>query len=309
VHIKLISSLGAGLMVVFAATARAGPLTFNTALPVSQGEGILRGDTMVVRGSSGFMDQDITGLAFPLVLGYGLTRDLTLFAMAPVFVHKSVNVATPMGRISRGSNGFGDMLFLGRYTLLEIDHPGSTFRVAPFVGLQVPTGDYHQSDRFGALPRPLQPGSGAWDPNFGSILTYQTLKWEFDADAGFQYNGTAHGFGFGNEAFTDQSIQYRIWPRELGAGVPAFLYAVLESNVIWEGENRMNGRIVPNTSGLAWYLDPGLEYVTDRFVLGTVIQLPVASSLSSKGFADHGLGNHFQVVTVVQWNFFTPYHF
>jgi hypothetical protein len=46
----------------------------------------------------------------------------------------------------------------------------------------------------------------------------------------------------------------------------------------------------------------------DRLVLGTVVQLPVASTLSSAGFADHVLGNHFQVLTVLQWNFFTPYH-
>jgi len=297
-----------GVVAAGASWAVAGPLTFNTALPVSQGEGILRGDAFVLRGSSGFMDEDVTGLAFPFVLGYGLTRDLTLFAIAPVFIHKSVNVTTPMGRISRGSNGFGDMLFLGRYTLLEIDHPGSTFRVAPFAGFQAPTGAYHRSDSFGALPRPLQPGSGAWDPNFGSTLAYQALGWEFDADAGFQYNTSAHGFGFGNELFTDQSVQYRLWPRELGTGVPGFLYAVLEDNLIWVGENRMNGEIVPNTSGLAWYLDPGIEYVTERLVLGTVVQLPVASTLSSAGFADHALGNHFQVLTVLQWNFFTPYH-
>jgi hypothetical protein len=154
----------------------------------------------------------------------------------------------------------------------------------------------------------LQPGSGAWDPQFGSIVTYQTLDLEFDADAGFQYNTSAHGFSFGNELFTDQSIQYRLWPRELGTGVPGFLYAVLESNLIWVGENRMDGNILPNTSGLVWYLDPGVEYVTERFVLGTVVQLPVASTLSSAGFADHTLGNHFQVLTVLQFNFFTPYH-
>jgi hypothetical protein len=248
-----------GLVAASASDALAGPLTFNTALPVSQGEFIFRGDAFVLRGSSGFMDEDVTGLAFPFLLGYGLTRDLTLFAIAPVLVHKSVNVTTPMGRISRGSNGFGDMLFLGRYTLLELDHPGSTFRIAPFAGFQAPTGADHRSDSFGILPRPLQPGSGAWDPQFGSILTSQTLGWEFDTDVGFQYNTTADRFGFGNELFTNQSFQYRIWPRTLGSGVPAFLYLVLEDNLIWVGENRMNDQIVPNTSGLAWYLDPGIE--------------------------------------------------
>jgi len=55
-----------GLATAMAAPAAAGPLTFNTALPVSQGEGILRGDAFVLRGSSGgLMDEDVTGLAFP----------------------------------------------------------------------------------------------------------------------------------------------------------------------------------------------------------------------------------------------------
>lgn len=297
------------LLLASAAPDAAGPITFNTALPISTGEGLVQGNAMVVRGSAATMDQELTGVAFPLVLAYGLTPDLALFAVAPVFVHKSLNVTTPMGRISRGSNGFGDSLFLGRYTLLEIDHPGSTFRLAPFVGLQTPTGDDHRSDRFGTLPRPLQPGSGAWDPQFGSILTYQTLNWEFDADAGYQFNTTADGFSFGDEAFTDQSIQYRLWPRELGSGVPGFLYAVLESDLIWTAKNMMNGQVDSNSGGLIWYLAPGFEYVTERFVLETAVQFPAVTSLNGAGLGPDGFGNDLQVIAAVRWNFFTPYHF
>ncbi len=299
--------LSSPLLSVLSATA--GPITFNTGLAISKGEGIVRGQARVVRGSAGTMDQELTAIAAPAALAYGLTRDLALFAVLPLFVHKSLDLTTPMGRISRGSNGFGDVRFLARYTLLQLDHPGSTLRVAPFAGLQVPTGGHDRSDRFGTIPRPLQPGSGAWDPLGGTVLTYQTLDWEFDTDAGYKSNTTADQFSFGDEAFTDQSIQYRIWPRVLGPGVPGFLYAVLESNLIGTGKNRMHGRVDPDSGGLIWYLDPGVQYVTERYVLEAAVQLPAVTSLNGAGLGKNGLGNDFQLVAGFRWNFFVPDHF
>lgn len=298
-----------GLELAPAASAWAGAITFNTALPVSAGEIIVRGQSRVVRGSAGAMDQQLTGVGGITVLAYGLTPRVTLFATLPLFVHKSLNLTTPMGRISRGTNGFGDSLFLGRYTLLEVNRRGSTLRIAPFFGLWTPTGSDQRSDRFGAIARPLQPGSGSWDPQLGGVLTYQSLKWEFDTSSGYRFNTAADHFSFGDEAFTNQSFQYRVWPSELGSGVPGFLYAVLESNLIWTGKNRMNGKIDPNSGGLIWYLDPGLQWVTERYVLEAAVQLPAVTSFNGAGLGKNGLGNDFQVIAGFRVNLFSPFYF
>jgi len=291
------------LLAVPATPAAAGPITINTALPVSPGQIIIRGDAFVQRAGTGQMDQSFTAVATPAVLVYGLTRDLALVAMGPVFVHKSDNLTTQMGRISRGSNGFGDLAFLARYTLLESDHPGSTFRVAPFAGVQAPTGDDDRSDRFGTLPRPLQPGSRAWDPLLGSILTWQTLDWEFDTDAGYQFNTEADGFQFGNVAFTDQSFQYRLWPRELGSGVPAFLYGVVESNLMWQDTSYASGWL-EHSPGFNWFIDPGLQYVAQRYIVEVAVQLPAFT----QQLAGTPLKTRYAVIAGFRWNLFTPYH-
>jgi len=166
--------------------------------------------------------------------------------------------------------------------------------------LKLPTGSYHQRDGFGLLSRMLQPGSGSWDPLFGLTLTRQTLAWEFDLAAKYQLNTRALGFNFGDEARLDASFQYRLLPRSLeNTGVPAFIYAVLESNVIWNGQNKAGVVSDANSGGLTWNLAPGLQYVTDRFVLEAAIQMPVVQHLNGTA-----LKSDWTVTAGFRWNFF-----
>jgi hypothetical protein len=99
----------------------------------------------------------------PTVLYYGVNADFTLLAVLP-FLYKQVAVTTPMGRLTRSTSGFGDMMAAARYTALAIDHPGETFRVAPFAGVKLPTGAQNEADALGRFPQPFQLGSGSWDP-------------------------------------------------------------------------------------------------------------------------------------------------
>lgn len=300
----LVATSIAGALAVSGGRAVAAPLSFNTALPVAAGQITLRLDSKVLSADAAPMNQDLTAVAALAAVAYGLTRNLALIAMGPLFVDKSLSQDTSTGRITREANGVGDFAFLGRYALVEIDHPGSTFRVAPFAGIQAPTGRDKLSDRFGTLARPLQPGGGAWDPIFGSIATWQTLGWEVDADAGAQINSEADGFRFGDEAFTDQSFQYRLWPRTLGVGTPGFLYGVIESNLQWQGASYASGSRVQQ-AGLNWYSDVGLEYVTPNYVLEAAVQVP----LVTHQFSGTALKENYAFLVGIRWNFFAPYHF
>lgn len=65
------------------------------------------------------------------------------------YFDKFLELDAPGGRIERSASGFGDLLVLGRYTAFALDRPGSTIRLAPFVGLKVPTGKDDVSDSLG----------------------------------------------------------------------------------------------------------------------------------------------------------------
>jgi len=265
----------------FVEEAAAGPITFNSALPVSEGIGILRSQIKLVRkaGDATALNREVTVTAVPLVLAYGITPRLALFGVLP-YVNKGMDITMGANRVRRSTQGLGDGKFFARYTVYQQDRPGDTLRIAPFLGLKMPTGAHDARDALGLLPRVLQSGSGSWDPFAGIAITRQTLDWEFDAAVGYQVNTEASGFEFGDEARLDASFQYRVLPRSLdNVGVPAFVYVVLESSLIRNGKNKLAGATDINSGGTIWNLTPGLQYVTRRYVLETAVQIPTIQSL------------------------------
>lgn len=267
------------------APVQGAPITFNTALPVPEGEGIFR--LQVKRFTSGDdptpLGRELEVEALPLVLAWGATPRLALFAILPL-LDKELTVETPGGRRRRGDSGLADVTLLARYTVWQRDAKGSTWRLAPFAGVEAPTGRDDARDALGRLPRPLQLGSGSWDPVGGLILTRQTLAWQADAAVSYQDNRQADGFELGDEARLDISYQHRLWPRRLDAarrGVPAFFYGVLESNLVWQGEHRADGASDEGSGGTVWFLAPGVQYVTRRWVAEAAVQVPVAQDLGA----------------------------
>ena len=225
------------------------------------------------------MDRDLTVWAVPSVLVYGVTERFTVFGVVPYF-DKSIELNTPMGRLTRGDAGIGDLRFLFRYTVRQWDRPKETLRLAPFVGLEVPSGNNDADDTLGPLPAPLQLGSGSWDSIIGTVFSWQTLSWQFDASATYKINTEAHDFEFGNEARLDFSFQYRLLPRKLGDGSPSFLYGVIESTLEWRDHNESFGNVDPDSGGTTWYISPGIQYVTKRAVFEAAVQIPVLQNLN-----------------------------
>ena len=269
------------LLTAGAARSEAAPITSSTALAVAEGEFILREQVVVLRSTDdpGPKDRDLRVLTVPSVLVYGATRNLTLFGIVP-YVDKTLEETIAGQRQRRGDSGIGDVILLSRYTLYSVDRLGETRRFAPFVGLKLPTGDDDDRDSLGILPQTLQLGSGSWDPIMGTIFTWQTFDWEFDSAVQYRFNTEANNFEFGDQARLDLSFQYRLWPRELGAGVPAFFYGVLESNLIYAGKNEEGGISKPDSGGTTWFLAPGLQYVTKRVVLEAIVQIPAVQDLN-----------------------------
>lgn len=257
------------------------PITFNTALPVAEDEFIFRQQFVFDQSGddpSG-ADRDREVFAAVSVLGYGVTSDLAVFGVLP-YVDKSLEITSMGGRSARHINGIGDMTLFGRYTIFKDNIPGRTFRIAPFAGVELPTGDDDETDGLGRLPAGVQAGSGSADPFVGLVATYQTLAFEIDTQASYKINTGANNFEFGDVARLDASLQYRLWPRSLQSGVPGFLYGVFEVNLIHINENRNNGVKDPNSGGTTLFLVPGLQYVTKRWIVEGGLQIPAVQDLN-----------------------------
>ncbi len=301
-RVRLLAALGIALLCPPRA-ALAGPITFLTALPVAQGQAVIRGQYLLVRASGDPTpaDRELTVQGVPLAVAVGATPRLAIFGVVPI-ARKSMTATTPMGRVTRDSTGIGDVAAFARYTLYSVDTTASTLRIAPFGGLKLPTGESDESDALGRLPRPLQPGSGSWDVLGGAAVTFQTKQWEIDADAGVRRTTAADGFEFGDESFADVSFQYRVWPRRLGGGVPAFLFAVVESNLVVQGRHRSAGVPDPDSGGTRWDVDLGLQHVTTRVIVEGIVQIPVVDDPRGAG-----LRSDFRVMAGVRWNVALPF--
>jgi len=295
--------LALAFVLLAARAVDAGPITFLTALPVAQSQAVVRGQYFLVKASDDPTpaERDLTVNAATLAVAIGATPRLAIFGAVPI-VHQSIAHSTPLGRVARDSTGLGDIVTFARYTVYAVDTADATFRIAPFGGFKMPTGDSDDADALGLLPRALQPGSGSWDGLGGLAVTYQTKQWEFDADVGYKKNTEAEGFRFGDEFFTDASFQYRVWPRQLGAGVPAFLFAVVETNLVSQGRHEIAGASDPDSGGTRCYADFGLQYVTTSLIIEGIVQIPVVDRPRGAG-----LRNDFRFTAGVRWNVALPF--
>ena len=62
--------------------------------------------------------------------------------------------------------------------------------------------------------------------------------------------------------------------------MPSFIYGVLESNLIWQDSNNVSGLEDPSSGGTTWFLAPGVQYVSRRFVVEAAVQIPVVQNLN-----------------------------
>ena len=67
-----------------------------------------------------------------------------------------------------GARDLGDASLFGRCTVFKRNFRGGNFRVAPFAGVELPTGEDDENDSFGRLPAGVPSGSGSWDPFGGA---------------------------------------------------------------------------------------------------------------------------------------------
>jgi len=263
------------LLVFGGGAVPAAPIGFNTALPLSKGEWLWR--LLFVTGRSGVPGMEgghARKLGVVNVLGYGVHPRLALFAALPLADARLVSAA---GR-NRSAAGIGDLTLFARWTVFAQDMPGRTWRIAPFFGVTLATGDHHRADAQGPLPRFLQPGRGRTDPFFGVVVTHMGVDGGFDIEWRQDLRGTSAGIDAGDGWRLNGSWQQRL--AVVGAPTAAlhgFVYGLVELGYEHRSADRMQAdRDILVPARQTAVVRPGLQFAARRFILEGAIEVPFA---------------------------------
>jgi len=256
---KLVYAL---LLIVLANQADAAPITFNTALPVSKNQLIVREQLISSKNSDDEARLTQTSLVTTLV--YGATAKTTLFATIPLHYRSLDNSQT-----NTSESGLGDSQLFVRHTIYKRDKSGTTFRIAPFTGIKLATGKTGTA---------LALGSGSTDFFSGIALTYGTTDWTIDGQLQYQNNGRFEQQRLGDTISFDASLQYRFYPRVLSANTSAFFNGVIEFNAIHQGATRINQQGVDNTGGNTFFISPGAQYISQNWIGEASVQIPLSDN-------------------------------
>ena len=267
----------------------ASPATFVTALPVARDQWLIRFNFQPSFGTDGF-----TSTQFPITNAFGITSRWALFLNLNQGFASVTEGFTPTPLVAR-SSGFGDTLAFVRYTLFKIDKPLSTLRIAPLVGVSIPTGSNSLRNPQGLLPGNLQLGSGTFDPYLGVTMGYNNSHWGMAADTTYRHNATAAtGFAPGNTLHADAQVELVIFPpfttRIPAEGLPKTFVISLESNYEQDGRAALDRAISPNSGGRLWKQDLILELGSLHGQMGVGAQLPVLQELPGIGRVKERLG-------------------
>ncbi|PCI53082.1 MAG: hypothetical protein COB36_13345 [Alphaproteobacteria bacterium] len=253
------------ICLTIAMQALAAPITFNTALPVSDEEFIVRQQIHYSKASDnlGSISRDVKVWKSITAVGYGVTDKFAVFGVMPI-----INKDMQIGSVKREVSGLADMKLFGRYQIYRKDGPGTTTRIAPFLGVNLPMGKTGKTS------------DGSTDYFGGLILTRASTNWNVDAQLKYTANGKYSGFARGNEASLDASLQYRINTHNANVNISGYLFTVLETSLVYADENKIGSIIDLNTGGTTAFIAPGLQYATKRWIGEAAVKIPVVKDLN-----------------------------
>ncbi len=190
---------------------------------------------------------------------YGLRYDLQLSLIVP-YVSRTLELDDPAGPDRLSADGPGDVTLAAKWRYYRPALEGTAFNFAMLGGLDLPTGSDDERDGGARLPPDLQPGSGSWDPFFGTGLTYEPGRWRLNAFGFYKRNGRGgHDYKHGDQFFLELAAGNRFW---LEPYPGPFMRADLLLRFRREWRDFDGGGIVHDsggeqvTVGLAWAFRP-----------------------------------------------------
>ena len=270
-------------------------ITFPSASPISAGNIAVRVQPLVSEGTQGA--QSITGEG---VLIYGASPNLAIISENDLLVANMADVGSGGKKERLTALGLGNSLEEARYTVFQLDGVGSTIRVAPLVGVSVPTG---MDNVNAALPRYDQPGSGGWGGKTALTASWQTLDWDTAAEIGYETYSTTAGYQVGNNLEANAGFYYPLWPKIIDSPFEKQLFLSLETNYTSNGYDRLYGHYMPGTGGQLWLIDPGLMYTGALSSINFTFLLPMMQTTNGPA-SRYDFGFELEM----RWSFFTDHH-
>ena len=254
----------------------------DVGLTPAKGQTIIRAQSRYKKASDDptSLDRETKTLSIPVTVVYGFSERFAGILSVP-WIYRRHKTLSGTERITRKTEGIGDISLLGKYRLYTRDEIGVTSRLSVISGFELPTGRTGDEDAHGKLPRTLQAGSGAVDGILGAAFTHQTLNNEWDTNLTYQWNNEAHDFAFGDVLKYTVAYQKRVLPWILPEeGIYRQLNLVLELNGEWQQKHQDANSTVADSSGNTVYISPGLQMASKRWVAEASIQLPVYQDLN-----------------------------
>jgi len=257
----------------FSSGARAqAPINSNVALQPARGGWILRQQFRYASGNftSPMGELEIEQALSITTLVYGITEKVTLILDTPsVFSRQIDNTTTGIGATD---SGFGDLKLMTKFRVYRDDFAAtSTARFDLIGGLELPTGE----DAF---------SSDSFDQIIGGVYSYINDRHGFNADALWKFN-TGNAASNADMLKYDLAYSYRLSPETYASKNPTALFAGIELNGFFETNDDSE-----------LFLSPGLQYVTQRWILEATVQVPIWQSLNQRAERAYiiGIGLRFQ---------------
>ena len=253
-------SLSIVIIVLYSAAVSAAPISFNSALPVSQGERIVRALVNIDRQSASSDEEQVERDQQSLVsvLGYGINAKWSVFGVIPL-----QHVSTSSNNQTQRNTALGDVEVFSRYEVWRADRQGSTYRVAPFSGARLPSGELGISS------------DGTTDVFAGLIFSAANIEQNFDLQLRYERNGNNAEFSAGDTASADFSWQKRIAPNKISGDTKGFWFAALEAELNFMERDRLSGSTLENSGGFRASISPGIQYITRRWIAEMAIRIPI----------------------------------
>ena len=239
------------------------PINSNVALQPAEGGWIYRQQFRYTsaRMASAAGTVDIDQLTSISTLVVGITDRVTLVLETPYIFDRQRR--TRSTGVSLSDAGFGDLKVMTKVRLARNDFAiGSTSRFDLLAGAELPTGSRDFS-------------TGSVDPIIGGVYSYIDNRHAFHADAIWKFN-TGSVTESADTFRYDLAYAYRLAPETYASQNPNALFAGIEINGI--AQTNADHEI---------FLSPGLQYVTQRWIIETSIQLPILQSLDARPTRDY----------------------
>jgi len=235
-------------------------ISVDAGLTPPEGRWILRTQVRSMSRSApdGTGDTEMDRMMVPFVVVHGLRPQLTL-GLRQIIESRTM---TMMGNKNKES-GFSDLYIFGKYKVLRINTRTHTLGIAPFLGIETPTGSSGISNEY-------------WSLYTGLNFSGRAGKWGADLDARYGFRGfagvPADSPDPGGEWGLDLALA-RQFP--VGNSGQTSVAPVLEVSWSDKAPASSEGVDVANTGESVFSLAPGLKYTRGDLIIEGLVRFPV----------------------------------